>query len=223
MRLKAEAGVKLKNEGCRVSGELTVNKVAGNFHIAIGKGIKYGNKHVHHFNVSEITEFNSSHIINRLGFTFGKGTQAPNDPLAGTKKIIPLDEKQPYSGHFEYFLQIVPTTFVTRSGYEYYTAQYSSTVHYSKIDPQSPKSLQLPGIFFVYKLSPFMVRVADENPGFLRLVTSLCAISGGVITISGIIDSILFHLSQGTGILGAVKTRMLTPRSLNKHSKGLLD
>lgn len=203
------------NEGCQVAGEIVVNKVAGNFHIAIGKGIKYGPKHVHHFNVSEITEFNSSHIINKL--SFGSSFSGYKDPLEGTVEILKAEDRS-YSGHFEYFLQVIPTTFINRYGYQTLTSQYSTTVHYSRVESQNTGSFRLPGIFFIYKLSPFMVRVEELTPSFLQFLTSICAIVGGVITVSGIIDSFVFHTYRGTGVLSVI-----SPRARIPSNKGLLD
>jgi hypothetical protein len=210
LRLKGEVGAKLSNEGCQITGELVVNKVAGNFHIAMGRGIKYGAKHVHHFNMSEISDFNTSHIINKL--SFGKPLAGYKDPLNGVSEILPKQDK-PYTGHFEYFLQVVPTMHVTRYGYQMYTSQYSATTHYSKVDPDVPGKLRLPGVFIVYKLSPFMVEIVENTPSVLRFLTSLSAIVGGVITVTGIIDSLVFHISNDTGGMLKSIQQMVTPRS----------
>eukprot|EP00475_Leptophrys_vorax_P042634 TRINITY_DN8038_c0_g1_i1.p1 TRINITY_DN8038_c0_g1~~TRINITY_DN8038_c0_g1_i1.p1 ORF type:complete len:398 (+),score=101.16 TRINITY_DN8038_c0_g1_i1:64-1257(+) len=219
LRLKTEAGVKLSDEGCQVQGELVVNKVAGNFHIAVGRGIKYGSKHIHHFNMSEISDFNTSHIIHKL--SFGKPLTGYKDPLAGVREILQKQNK-PYTGHFEYFLQVIPTMHITRYGFKVYTSQYSATTHFSRVDPEIPGAMRLPGIFVVYKLSPFMLEVVDETPSFFRFLTSLCAIVGGVITVAGLIDSLVFHFSEGTGVMKNIKQAMNTPKS-PRSSRGLLD
>ena len=38
-------------------------------------------------------------------------------------------------------------------------------------------------MFFVYDLSPFMVRVTEHNVPFTHFLTGLCAIAGGVFTV----------------------------------------
>jgi hypothetical protein len=194
--------------------------VAGNFHIAVGRGIKYGAKHVHHFNISEIGDFNTSHIIKKLAF--GKPLSGYKDPLAGTKEILQKEAKS-YTGHFEYFLQVIPTMHLTKYGFKVYTSQYSATKHYSRVDPEIPGTMRLPGVFVIYKLSPFMLEVVDETPGFFRFITSLCAIVGGVVTVAGIVDSLVFHFSQGTGVMKNIQ-KMVTPRAgTPRSSRGLLD
>ena len=83
----------------------------------------------------------------------------------------------------------------------------------------------LPGIFFFYDINPIQVRwlaavpiasrsmrgrltthraralqvrFSEARSSFLHFVTSVCAIVGGVFTVSGIIDSGLYH---GTRVL----------------------
>ena len=52
----------------------------------------------------------------------------------------------------------------------------------------------LPGTFFIYDLSPFVVRRSVQSPPFSQFLTGLCAIVGGVVTISGFVDSLLFRM-----------------------------
>ncbi|CAD7927380.1 unnamed protein product [Amoebophrya sp. A120] len=55
--------------GCVVDGDVLVSKVAGNVHVALGKSIVRQGRHVHEFNIRDVSEgFNTSHIINRLQF-----------------------------------------------------------------------------------------------------------------------------------------------------------
>lgn len=51
------------------------------------------------------------------------------------------------------------------------------------------------GIFFVYDLSQFMVEVVDNAQTFSRFLVNVCAIVGGVFTITGVLDSII-HFFQ---------------------------
>jgi endoplasmic reticulum-Golgi intermediate compartment protein 3 len=52
----------------------------------------------------------------------------------------------------------------------------------------------LPGIFFVYDLSPFMLEVHITHMPLLHFITKLLAIVGGVFTILGVIDSVMHKL-----------------------------
>lgn len=73
---------KQSNEGCNIHGQIAVNKVRGNFHIAPGQSFQQANMHVH--DLKEYTEgasdghaFDMSHTIHYLKF-------GP-DPLTGKK------------------------------------------------------------------------------------------------------------------------------------------
>lgn len=66
----------------------------------------------------------------------------------------------------------------------------------------------MPGLFFVYDFSPFQVTVTQHRPSLTELVTSLCAILGGVITAAGLVDAALFTLQKRLGVksLGGLLT-----------------
>lgn len=59
-----------------------------------------------------------------------------------------------------------------------------------------PTEAILPGIFFVYDLSPFMIEASRTRMPLLHFCTKLCAIVGGVFTVLGVLDSILFRLQK---------------------------
>jgi endoplasmic reticulum-Golgi intermediate compartment protein 3 len=69
-------------EGCRVSGFMKVNKVAGNFHIAHGESIVRDGRHIHQFIPSEAPKFNISHTIHSISFGDPYPNMKPN-PLDG--------------------------------------------------------------------------------------------------------------------------------------------
>lgn len=41
----------------------------------------------------------------------------------------------------------------------------------------------IPGIFFIYEPSPFLVTVSDERQPFMHYLTNVCAIIGGAFTV----------------------------------------
>mmetsp|Transcript_10818 Transcript_10818/g.29908 ORF Transcript_10818/g.29908 Transcript_10818/m.29908 type:complete len:543 (+) Transcript_10818:205-1833(+) len=109
-----------KGEGCNLVGHMNLNRVAGNFHIAMGEGIQRNGKLVHIFNPEETHNFNVSHIIHHLSFgghhskPFETAAQnAEETPLNNVAKIV--EEKHGTTGLFQYFIKIVPTTYVTPS------------------------------------------------------------------------------------------------------------
>lgn len=48
----------------------------------------------------------------------------------------------------------------------------------------------------MYELSPFMIEASRDRMPILHFVTKLCAIVGGVFTVLGVLDSILFRLQK---------------------------
>lgn len=112
---RSEAG-----EGCRLTGYMLVNKVAGNFHIAMGETHSRGNGHIHQFNPSQLQNFNTSHVIHSL--SFGEPFPGIRNPLDGTVAIADVS-----TGVFMYFAKIVPTIFTPANAPHIATNQYSVT------------------------------------------------------------------------------------------------
>ncbi|CAL0317875.1 unnamed protein product [Lupinus luteus] len=176
-RIKDEDG-----EGCNVYGFLEVNKVAGNFHFAPGKSFQQAGAHVHDLLPFQMDSFNISHHINRLAFgAYIPGVVNPLDRVKWTQ-ITP-------SGMYQYFIKVVPTTYTDEDGHTIQSNQFSVTEHSRTGD----RIQYVPGVFFFYDLSPIKVVSTLEHNSFLHFVTNVCAIVGGVFTVSGILDSFIYH------------------------------
>jgi len=176
-----------QGEGCQVYGYLEVNKVAGNFHFAPGKSFQQHSMHVHDLQPFKGAEFNLSHTITRL--SFGNDYPGLINPLDTVKKI---EDKG--TGMFQYFIKVVPTTYQSLDGGSINTNQFSVTEHYRLLSAKGETSGHgLPGVFFMYDLSPIMVKFTERQRSFAHFLTSVCAIVGGVFTVAGIIDSLLYH------------------------------
>ena len=50
-----------------------------------------------------------------------------------------------------------------------------------------------PGVFFIYDLSPMLVRLTEYRRSFAHFLTNVCAIVGGVFTVAGMLDGMLYH------------------------------
>ena len=74
----------------RIRGHLYVNKVAGNFHITVGKAIPHPRGHAHLAALVNHDSYNFSHRIDHL--SFGELVPEIINPLDGTEKIA-LDRK----------------------------------------------------------------------------------------------------------------------------------
>ncbi|KAL9315770.1 hypothetical protein ACSQ67_016771 [Phaseolus vulgaris] len=186
-RIKDEDG-----EGCNVYGFLEVNKVAGNFHFAPGKSFQQSGVHVHDLLAFQKDSFNLSHHINRL--SYGEYFPGVVNPLDNVHWI-----QETPSGMYQYFIKVVPTVYTDVNGHAIQSNQFSVTEHFRTGDVGRLQSL--PGVFFFYDLSPIkagllpliIVTFTEEHVSFLHFLTNVCAIVGGIFTVSGILDSFIYH------------------------------
>ncbi len=65
----------------------------------------------------------------------------------------------------------------------------------------------MPGVFFIYDISPFVLSILNKNSmPFAHLIIRLCAISGGVVTISRLLESVF-----GVLVVYIAKKRVFLP------------
>mmetsp|Transcript_57518 Transcript_57518/g.135342 ORF Transcript_57518/g.135342 Transcript_57518/m.135342 type:complete len:416 (-) Transcript_57518:75-1322(-) len=173
-----------KHEGCNIHGHLEVNKVAGNFHFAPGKSFQQAHMHVHDLMPFHTSHYNVSHKVEGLSF----GEDFPD-------RVNPLDhvdrKTNASSAMFQYFIKVVPTTYQYLDGTVLKTNQFSVTEHFRSLESGGMRGL--PGVFFFYDLSPIMVRFTEQRKSFLHFLVQLCAIVGGVFTVAGILDGLIYN------------------------------
>ncbi|XP_047975419.1 endoplasmic reticulum-Golgi intermediate compartment protein 3-like [Salvia hispanica] len=178
-KIKDEEG-----EGCNIYGFLDVNKVAGNFHFAPGKSFQQSNSHVHDLLSFQKDSFNLTHKINRLAYgDFFPGVVNPLDGAEWTQHTA--------NAMYQYFLKVVPTVFTDIGGHTIQSNQFSVTEHVRGAELSRLQAL--PGVFFFYDLSPIKVTFTETHVSFLHFLTNVCAIVGGIFTVSGIVDSFVYH------------------------------
>eukprot|EP01089_Gocevia_fonbrunei_P020308 TRINITY_DN7540_c0_g1_i1.p1 TRINITY_DN7540_c0_g1~~TRINITY_DN7540_c0_g1_i1.p1 ORF type:complete len:393 (+),score=84.11 TRINITY_DN7540_c0_g1_i1:84-1262(+) len=184
-----------KGEGCQVYGHLLVNKVAGNFHFAPGKSFQQQHMHVHDLQPFKMGLFNVSHTITRL--SFGKEFPGIINPLDEVTKTLTEG-----SGMFQYFVKIVPTIYETLEGAVINTNQFSVTEYMKPIEDGGSgghSHAGLPGVFFMYDLSPIMIKFTEKTRSFSHFLTGVCAIIGGVFTVAGLVDSFIYSSMKSLG------------------------
>ena len=113
------------NQGCRIHGQIRVNKVAGNFHVAPGKSFQRGAAHVHDIVQYLQQGLDFSHEINRLNF----GVQVPGvhakNPLDGQVVQTNIQPGELYM--FQYYLKVVGTRYFSLRKPPVLTNQFSVT------------------------------------------------------------------------------------------------
>ncbi|KAB0399051.1 hypothetical protein E2I00_004192 [Balaenoptera physalus] len=204
-----------KNEGCQVYGFLEVNKVAGNFHFAPGKSFQQSHVHVHDlqsFGLDNVRtraferegpvgasspprprswcclQINMTHYIQHL--SFGEDYPGIVNPLDHTNVTAPQASMM-----FQYFVKVVPTVYMKVDGEVLRTNQFSVTRH-EKVANGLMGDQGLPGVFVLYELSPMMVKLTEKHRSFTHFLTGVCAIIGGMFTVAGLIDSLIYHSAR---------------------------
>ncbi|MFT7812613.1 endoplasmic reticulum-Golgi intermediate compartment protein 2 [Arapaima gigas] len=204
---------------CRIHGHLYVNKVAGNFHITVGKAIPHPRGHAHLAALVSHETYNFSHRINHLSF----GEEVPGiiNPLDGTEKVC-TDHNQ----MFQYFITIVPTKLHTYK-ISADTHQYSVTER-ERVINHAAGSHGVSGVFMKYDISSLMVTVTEQHMPLWQFLVRLCGIVGGIFSTTG-----MLHALVGAFVdiiccrfkLGVYKPRKVPPLDghLNNHSPFLTE
>ncbi len=180
---------KALKEGCQIYGYLEVNRVGGSFHIGPGRSFSINHVHVHDVQPFSSTDFNLTHTIRHL--SFGRHVEGREAP--------PLDSVVGFADRgatmFQYYLKVVPTTYSRADGSVFLTNQYSVTRHQKVVSAMSGET-GMPGVFFSYELAPFMVKYSEKEKSFGHFATGLCAIIGGVFTVAGILDKMVYSSAK---------------------------
>ena len=235
---KNPAAAAKKDEGCNIEGSLTVNKVAGNIHVALGKSRSVNGRLIHQFSPRQLEHFDTSHRIHTL--SFGEPFPGQTNPLDGKSKRVNPHASQ--TGVFQYFIKIIPTQFTTSRGVVTASNQYSFTEKFVAVGegdggsdeedakraaaaaaeaekdgegkPGDGKAVQpklhqghlhkhpsviraLPGVFFIYDMSPFMVLRTEDSQSFLHFLVRVCAVVGGVFTTSAMLSRFFSFVVSG--------------------------
>ncbi|XP_023955227.2 endoplasmic reticulum-Golgi intermediate compartment protein 3 [Bicyclus anynana] len=173
-------------EGCQIYGYMEVNRVGGSFHIAPGKSFTINHVHVHDVQPFSSSVFNTTHIIKHL--SFGTDIEGANTaPLDGVQGVATEGAVM-----FQYYLKIVPTVYIKLDNTILHTNQFSVTRHRKPVSNVNVES-GMPGAFFSYELSPLMVKYTEKERSIGHFATNICAIVGGVFTVAGIFDTLLYH------------------------------
>ncbi|XP_074532929.1 endoplasmic reticulum-Golgi intermediate compartment protein 2-like [Halichoeres trimaculatus] len=173
------------HSACRIHGQLYANKVAGNFHIVVGKSITQRRGHVHLDSFVNEDSHNFSHRIDHL--SFGEAIPGIIHPLDGTEKTTPVS-----SHMFQYFITIVPTKLNTYK-VSADTHQFSVTEQNRVINPLLGRH-GVAGIFMKYDISSLMVKVTEQHMPFWKFLVRLCGIIGGIFSTTGMLHSVLGFL-----------------------------
>jgi hypothetical protein len=157
-RDKAEPKKMTQGQGCSLVGFMTVNRVSGNFHIAMGEGVERDGRHIHTFMPEDAPNFNASHIIHHMSFGGGKDGM---EPLNGVTKIV--TDTTGTTGLFQYFIKIVPTTYIGKDAFPAVIKAGGRPNNLEEEGQADPDIFETNRYFFTERFRPLMTELLDET------------------------------------------------------------
>merc|ERR1740130_2503972 len=191
-------GHDMQGEGCQLTGSLQISRVPGNFRIS-------AKSDSHSFNTRVM---NVSHHVDKL--VFGAINEAGR-----LKQVMPMEERSSlFSTSFmmhqelatlKHYLKVVPYQYNFLDGERHHTYLYKA--NYNEYRPRKLEWFEgkadahidtalVPNAVFHYDISPVMVVVREETQAFATFVTKICAVIGGIYTVIGLIDNVIYHGGQ---------------------------
>lgn len=158
-RDKSEPKKMTKGQGCNLSGYMTVNRVSGNFHIAMGEGIERDGRHIHTYVPEDAPNFNASHVIHQLSF----GPEDGKEPLSGNTKIV--TRMTGTTGLFQYFIKIVPTTYKGENAFPHLVKGADTLPSlYPEVEDSAEKhTVETNRYFFTERFMPLMTDLLEDE------------------------------------------------------------
>ena len=183
--------------GCTLDGTVEVERAAGTIivkilnhdpsRIVLKNGYLTTTRGEARTGAKGVAGQNVTHTIHDFGFgppisgSVGEGRNS----LAGNKFVA-----EEGSGLVKYSLKVVPISHQRMYRAEVKTHTYSANVAFVS-EAVAAKDVAAPtlllGVEFSYDFTPVMVRYTDTRKSMLEFITSVCAIIGGVHTVSGLL------------------------------------
>ncbi|KAL5526702.1 hypothetical protein ACEPAF_8427 [Sanghuangporus sanghuang] len=197
---------------CRIYGSMSVKKVTANLHITTaGHGYR-SMQHVDH------ALMNLSHVV--TDFSFGPYFPDMAQPLKNTFELT----SEPFVA-YQYFLNVVPTTYKAAGAKPVHTNQYSVT-HYRRVLEHDQG---VPGIFFKFDLEPLHMTLHQRTTTFIQFLIRVVGVVGGVwccagwaFRISSKAIDVVSGADRAPGIVAAEATGAQTRRKWGASGGGEL-
>lgn len=183
--------------GCTLDGTVNVERAAGSIVVHVmhhdpSRIILLGNflattRGESRSGPTAVAGQNVTHKIHDFGFgpPVKGSVGAGRNSLAGTTFV-----SEEGAGVVKYSLKVVPISHQRMHGAEVNTHTYSSNIAFVRED-DAVRDLSSPtlilGAEFSFDFTPVMVRYTDTRRSMFELITSICAIVGGIYTVSGLL------------------------------------
>lgn len=188
----------LDGEGCAITGSVRISRVPGHLRIRAASAS-------HSFNTRVM---NVSHHVDKLLFSSLVETTR-------LRHVLPLEQRSgllsaSYNMHTElatlkHYLKVVPFQYSFLDGETQHTYLYKA--NYNEYRPRKLEWYEgaadayvdtdlVPNAVFHYDISPVMVVMREETQSFSSFVTKICAVIGGIYTVVGLLDSVVYHTGE---------------------------
>ncbi|KAI0293891.1 endoplasmic reticulum vesicle transporter-domain-containing protein [Multifurca ochricompacta] len=168
---------------CRIYGSLAVKRVTGNLSRFINAAAiihsetRLANLHIttlgHGYSSPVHVDhslMNLSHVITE--FSFGQHFPEITQPLDNSFEVA-----QEEFVAYQYYLRVVPTTYIAPRSQPLHTNQYSVTHYQRKFNDHSG----VPGIFFKFDIEPIRLTIIQRTTTLAQFfIRSMCWVVGGV-------------------------------------------
>lgn len=177
-------------EGCHLYGAVPIKLCPGAVHISA---------HAHPDLVAKVVQpnyqgqLNISHTIHSL--TFGRlphlnvmTDMRMYNALQNTSHYLStLDDQNRAQFVHEYILNVVPTQWVALNGETQRSYQYTTSSN--QVEFYNPMFMS--AVYFRLNFSPITARITETAITWSEYMTALCAIIGGVFTVSGMLHGVI--------------------------------
>lgn len=188
----------LDGEGCQITGSVRISRVPGQLRVSAASAS-------HSFNTRVM---NVSHHVDRLLFQGMEETMR-------IRHVLPLEQRSgllssSYKMHGElatlkHYLKVVPFRYAFLDGETQQTYMYKA--NYNEYHPRKLEWYEgiadayvdtdlVPNAAFHYDISPVMVVMREQTQSFSSFVTKICAVIGGIYTVVGLLDNVVYHSTE---------------------------
>ena len=172
-------------EGCQLWGTVRVRKVPGNLVVA-------ATSPTHSFDMSRV---NVSHTVHHLSFgqefnAVEMSVMPPELSASMTSLDGTIFNSTGQNMTHEHYLKVVNTRF------EYLDLGNISAYKYTSYSAQYHGTTMLPVVKFTYDISPMGIVVEEKYKPLYAFLTSVCAIVGGMFTVFGLFDSVVYETNR---------------------------
>lgn len=179
-----------EQEGCRIEATIHIRKVNGALQIGVPRHFPaelYGKDWA-----DKLVKSNFDHTINAL--TFGPDFPGLVHVLDGRVKRGHPDTEG--SEHHQYDVHVIPTRY-SEYGNDIVSHQYSVTEYMKEVTTKE-LTWEVPhvGLAMSYDFTAFEVQVVKSRRSLWHFLTECCAILGGILAFSGMVDNFAFQFNK---------------------------